>query len=134
MSLSTPILTGPPCAAAPAALNATAAAAAHSTCNFISALPSDSEILVQLADIRVERVVGDHVDDLAVLDHIMAVPQRRGKAKVLLHQEDGEALLLQRADEGADLLHHDPGQTLGRLGPQQGPGAGPAGAGAGADL
>ncbi len=80
---------------------------------------------MQLADIRVERVVGDHVDDLAVLDHIMAVRQRRGKAKVLLHQEDGEALLLQRADEGADLLHDDRGQTLGRLVQQQELGAGP---------
>src|SRR5260221_7518732 len=114
MSLSTPILTGPPCAAAPAALNATAAAAAHSTCNFISALPSDSEILVQLADIRVERVVGDHVDDLAVLDHIMAVPPPRGQPKTLLHPAEWEALLLQRADEGAALRHDGPGQTLCR--------------------
>src|SRR5258708_23748208 len=87
MSLSTPIFTGPLCAAAPAALSATAAASAHSTCNFISALPSDPELLVQLADIRVERVVGDHVDDLAVLDHIMAEPPASGKAVDRLHPE-----------------------------------------------
>src|ERR1700686_4889366 len=104
MSLSTPILTGPPlCAAATPAPRATIAAAAIRTRTFISDLPSDSKIFVQLADIRVERVVGDHVDDLPVLDHIMTVRQRRGKAKVLLHQQDGETLLLQRADQGADL-------------------------------
>src|SRR5689334_850318 len=126
MSLSTPILTGPPlCAAAPPALSATAAAAAHSTLNFISVLPSNSEILVQLADIRVERVVGDHVDDLAMLDDIMAVRQCRGKAEVLLHQQDGETLLLQRADDGADLLHDDRGQALGRLIEQEQLGTGP---------
>src|SRR5690348_16910740 len=114
MSLSTPILTGPPlCAAAPPALSATTAAAAHSTLNFISTLPSDSEILVQFADIRVERVIGDHVDDLAMLDDVVTVGQGRGKAEVLLHQQDGEALLLQRTDDGADLLHDDRGKALG---------------------
>src|SRR5258708_30877841 len=111
MWLSPPFLAGAPGAAAPAALNATAAAAAHSTCNFISALPSDSEILVQLADIRVERVFGDHVDDLAVLDHIKADRQRRAKTKILLHQADAEALLLQRAGAGAALPHDDPSPT-----------------------
>src|SRR6266446_6480308 len=125
MSLRTPILTGPLlCAAASPAPKATTAAAANRTLNFISDLLSDSEIFVQLADIRIERVVGDHVDDLPVLDDIMAVRQCRGKAKVLFHQEDGEALLLQRADEGADLLHDDRGQTFGRLVQQQELGAG----------
>src|SRR5690242_7387540 len=126
MSLSTPILTGPPlCAAAPPALSATAAAAAHSTLNFISSLPSDSEILVQLADIGIELVVGEHVDDLAMLDDIVAVRQCRGKAEVLLDQQNGEALLLQRADDGADLLHDDRRQPLGRLVEQEQLGTGP---------
>src|SRR5258707_3238290 len=129
MCLTPPISPGPLCAAAPPAPRATTAAAANSAPNFISDLPSDSEILVQLADIRLERVVGDHVDDLPVLDHIMAVRQRRGKAKVLLHQEDGEALLLQRADQGADLLHHDRGQSPGPLVPPQEHFAGAPGAG-----
>src|SRR3546814_10314280 len=46
------------------------------------------------------------------------------RAEVLLHQNDGESLLLQLRDRPADLLDDDRGEALGRLVEQQQPGAG----------
>src|SRR5215813_2762582 len=45
----------------------------------------------------------------------MAVRNRRGKAKVLLDQQDGEPLLLEGADRPTDLLDDDRREPLGRL-------------------
>ncbi len=61
----------------------------------------------------------DHVDDLALLDDIVPVRDRLGEAEVLLHQDDGEPLLLQLGDGAADLLDDDRGEALGRLVEQQ---------------
>src|SRR5689334_1790210 len=38
----------------------------------------------------------DHIDDAAVLDQVMAVRERGDEAEVLLDQDHGEALLLER--------------------------------------
>ena len=50
------------------------------------------EIFVQLVDLARRVGVGDHVDDAAVLDDVMPVGDGRGKAEILLDQQDGEAL------------------------------------------
>ncbi len=60
----------------------------------------------------------------AVLHDVVAVGDGRGEAEILLDQQDGEALLLQRADGLADLLDDDGRQPLGRLVEQQQPRAG----------
>src|SRR5215510_11071319 len=68
---------------------------------------SHAEIGGQLLLIRLQRRVGDHVDYPAVLHHEMAVRNGGGEAEVLLHQQDGEALLAQRAYGVANELHDD---------------------------
>src|SRR5713226_6362077 len=80
---------------------------------------SDPEILFQFVDLLGELIVADHVDDLAVLDDVVAVGEGRGEMKILLDEENGEALPLERADDGADLLDDDGCQSLGRLVEQQ---------------
>ena len=64
-------------------------------------------------------MVGDHVDHPAMLHHVVAVGDRRGEAEILLHQQHGEAAVLDLADGAADLLHDDRGEALGRLVQQQ---------------
>ena len=53
---------------------------------------------MQLVQIGVQFGIGELVDDPAVLHDIVAVGDGRGEAEILLDQQDGEALLLQRAD------------------------------------
>src|SRR6516165_11302447 len=86
---------------------------------------SHSEIVLQLAHVLRKFFVADHVDDAAVLDDVMAVGQGRGEMKILLDQEDREAVLLQPANYSADLLHDYRSEALGRLVEQQQGGAGP---------
>src|SRR5262245_27190194 len=76
---------------------------------------SDSEISVQLVDVGLQLGIGEPVDDAAIFHHVMAVRNRRGKAKVLLDQQDGEPLLLEGSDRPADLLDNDRREPLGRL-------------------
>src|SRR4051812_4374698 len=45
----------------------------------------------------------------------IAVCDRRRETEVLLDQEDGEALLLKRADSFSDLIDDDGRQSLGRF-------------------
>ncbi len=52
---------------------------------------------MQLLHVRVELRVRDHVDDAAVLHHVVPVGDRRREAEVLLDQQDREALRLQLA-------------------------------------
>ena len=67
---------------------------------------------------------GDHVDDAAVLHHVVAVGHGGGEMEVLLDQQDGEAAALELADDLADALHDHRRQPLGRLVEQQQVGAG----------
>jgi hypothetical protein len=61
---------------------------------------------VQLVDIRGQIGVGDGVDNTAVLDDVVAIGDGRGKAEILLDQQDREALFLQGA--------HAPRRSAGR--------------------
>src|SRR5258708_2399720 len=56
--------------------------------------------------------------------HVVAIRNRRSEAKILLDQQDGEALLLEQADGLADLLDDDGREALGRLVEQEETGAG----------
>src|SRR5450631_1379701 len=110
MSLSTPIRTGLPCARTGVAINPAIAASAAAAVNALndirpSIAPSDSEVVVQLVRLGLDAVIRDHVDDPAVGDDIMPLGHSGGKPEVLLDQQDGEALGLQRLDHRADLMH-----------------------------
>src|SRR5688572_11813303 len=65
---------------------------------------SDAKIVVQFAEIGAEFGIGELVDDLAMLHHVVAIGHGRGEMEILLDQQDGEAALLQDADGLADLL------------------------------
>src|SRR3974390_826225 len=66
----------------------------------------DPEILlddgIAPAQARRRRVVADRT----LLHEVDALACLEGKRHVLLDQEDGDALLVQRRDDGADLRHH----------------------------
>src|SRR5262245_65243501 len=76
---------------------------------------SHAQIDVKLVEIGLQFGVGEAVDDAAMFHHVIAVRNRRCEAKILLDQENGEALLLERSDGPADLLDDDGGEPLGRL-------------------
>ena len=59
-----------------------------------------------------------------MLHHIKAVGQRRGKAKILLHQHDGVASGLEGANHVGELLHNHRCQTFRDFVEQQKPRAG----------
>src|SRR5579883_352577 len=75
----------------------------------------DAEIGVQLVHMRGQLAVGKAVDDLAVLDDVVAVGDGGGEAEILLDQKDGETLLLEPRDGVADLLDDDGRKPFGRL-------------------
>src|ERR1700682_135475 len=107
MSLSTPILITPSeiWAFAPLAAKARATAAVSLLTTAISSScvgKSDSKKLMYARPVRLERGVGDHVHDAAVLD-----------------EQDGEALLLERRDGASDLLHDHRREAFGGLIEQQ---------------
>src|SRR5262245_7965490 len=79
---------------------------------------------MQLLQVGLELGIGETVDDAAMFHHVVAVRNRRRETKILLDQEDGEALLLEHADGLADLLDDDGGEALGRLVEQEQAGAG----------
>src|SRR5436190_14310678 len=85
---------------------------------------SDAEISVELVHVRLQLRIREAVDDLAVLDNVVAIRDRRGEAEILLDQEDGETLRLQPRDGLADLLDDDGREPLGRLVQHQEPRAG----------
>src|SRR5690242_17865606 len=88
--------------------------------DLVSAPPSSyPEVVAQLVGVARNILVADHVDHPPVLDDVMAVGEGCGKVEILLDQKDREALLLQPADQPANLLDHDRRQALGRLVQQQ---------------
>src|SRR5262245_35514411 len=131
MSFMTPILLLPSvyCACADGQPRATASAVKlinrhvrhFSISKVRSGLGSNPQIVMQLFEIGVEFGVGELVDDPSVLHHVMAIRDRRGETKVLLDQQDGEALRLEHADGLSDLLDYDRSQSLGRLVEQEEP-------------
>src|SRR5947209_11388591 len=79
----------------------------------------DPEVLVQLFEVRVQFRVGEAFDNPAVFHDVITVRHRRGETEILLDQEDGKALLLERANGAADLLDDDRREPFGRLVEQQ---------------
>src|SRR5215211_2460561 len=75
----------------------------------------DAEIGVKLVEVSFKFGVGDHVNDPALLDHIVPVGDSRSKAEILLNQHNGKSLALEAGDGAADLLDDDRGQAFGRL-------------------
>src|SRR5207302_6006011 len=126
MSFITPILMVPSVywACAPPQPSATASAA-RLISRFMSLFPgwcsrmrvsdSNAKIIVEFLDIGVELGIAEPVDDPAIFHHVVAIRNRRCEAKILLDQEDGEALSFEGADGLADLLDDDRRQPLGRL-------------------
>src|SRR5271167_105836 len=126
MSLRTPsLMTSPEIWAMAGAVSARTAATAIIAIFMCIPFSSNPEILVQLVEVLGEILVADHVDDAAVLDDVVAIGEGRREVKVLLDEKDRKALLLQGADDRADLLNDDRGKALGRLVEQQQGGAGP---------
>src|SRR3954465_10674608 len=74
-----------------------------------------AEIGVKLVHVGLQVGIGEAIDDLAVLDDVVAVGHGGGEAEILLDQKDGEAFRLQPRDGVADLLDDDGSQSLGRL-------------------
>src|SRR5437762_10940151 len=117
MSDSTPILMtlSETCACAGTAANAPAIATAINDrfSRFIAFLLRVSgssskgilnpKVFVQLFHVRVELGVGNHVDDPSVLEYVMPVGHRRCEAKILLDQQNREALVLEPRDRAPDL-------------------------------
>src|SRR6266581_2644503 len=71
-----------------------------------------AEIFVERSELGVQLGVRELVNDLSVLHDVIAVRDGRGEVKILLDQENGEALRLERADGLADLLDDDRRETL----------------------
>src|SRR5262245_59739424 len=74
----------------------------------------NTEIGMQLVHVRLQLGIGKTVDDLAMLDDVVAVRHRRREAEILLDQENGEPLLLQPRNGVADLLDDDGRKSFGR--------------------
>ena len=79
---------------------------------------------MQLVHVPIELGIRDHVDDPAVLHHVVPIRDGSREAEILLDEQDRETLLLQLADRAADLLHDDRRESFGRLVQQQEPRAG----------
>src|SRR4051794_1553766 len=128
MSLSTPILTASWACAAPHSKAAASAASTDLRCITNSPFCSfpmpatrqlNPEVLVQLFEVRVQFRVGEAFDNPAVFHDVITVRDRRGETEILLDQEDGKALLLERANGAADLLDDQRREPVGRLVEQQ---------------
>src|SRR3546814_18831819 len=64
----------------------------------------NTEISMQLPEVRFEVVVQNLIDHLALLDDVVPVRHGGGEPAVLLNQYDGDSLLLQMRARTADLL------------------------------
>src|SRR3954462_22925 len=121
MSLRTPILItrSDTWAFAPVAGSATATAQLNLLRDIETPPLLNPEILLNAVHVRFQPVVRHHVDDAAMLDHVVAIGHRLREAEILLHQQQREALLLEAREHAADLLHQHRCQALGRLIEQQ---------------
>src|SRR5258705_14002969 len=68
------------------------------------------EVLVQLVHAGGQVGVGHEIHDPAVLHDVVAIGHGGREAKVLLDEQDREALGLEARDRPPDLLHDDGGQ------------------------
>src|SRR5579864_22687 len=161
MSVSTPTLTTPSeiCAAAgpaaqrasarvraaaSAAVGAAAEGAVEARFRLVRAMgPPFDEGLSTASDAKesMERLLAplqsgsrDNIDDAAVLDQVVAIRERRDEAEVLLDQDHGEALLLERPHDASERLDDHRREALGDLVEQQQARAGAEDAGHGEHL
>src|SRR5439155_11898645 len=76
-----------------------------------------SQSQIRLLDVVIGQEVGALAlpDNAARLQHIGAVGQLQGPVNLLLHQEDGEALRLQRSDLVVELVNDQGCQSEGWL-------------------
>src|SRR4029434_6497184 len=79
------------------------------------------EVLVQLVHAGGQVGVRYQIHHPAVLHDVVPIGHGGREAKVLLDEQDGEALGLEARDRAPDLLHDDRGEALGRLVQQQEP-------------
>src|SRR6185503_13499698 len=127
MSVSTPIFTLICCACAVPQASAAANAASPIVflnicflrCFYVARL--NTEIVVQLLDIRLQLGIGELVDDTSVFHDVVAIRNGRCEAEILFDEQDGKTLLLERADSLADLLDDDRREPFGRLVEQEQP-------------
>ena len=63
---------------------------------------SDTEIVVQFVDIGVEFGIGEFIDNTPMFHDVIAIRDGRGETEILLHQENGKALFLERPDDLTD--------------------------------
>src|SRR5580704_7095992 len=75
----------------------------------LALVASNAEIVVQLLHIVCQLRIREVVHDTPMLHHVKAVGDGRGEAEILLDQQNGKALGLERADGVADLLNDDRG-------------------------
>src|SRR6266851_4316638 len=134
MSVSTPTLTtpseicaaaGPAAKAASARVRATVEAAVAARFRLVRAIgPPFRRVCRWASDAKesMERLLAplqpgarDHVDDAAVLNQVVAVGERRDEAEILLDQDHGEALLLERPHDASERLDDHRGEPLGDL-------------------
>src|SRR3982750_2555547 len=73
----------------------------------------DAEIGVELVHVGGKLRIGKSVNDLAVLDHVIAVGDGGCEPEVLLDQKDRKTLLLEPRNGVADLLDDDRRKALG---------------------
>src|SRR5512142_47554 len=135
MSVSTPIFTTPSetlSAASPLPANASSAPIAMvRIARVMPAFPfrfraatwdrSDTEELLQRLLLAFELLLLQPVDDAPALDEVVAVGERRDEPEVLLHEDHGEAALLEIADDAPEHLHDDGREPLGDLVEQEEP-------------
>src|SRR4051812_32439316 len=121
MSVRTPILITPSDTWAFAPLAPSARATAQLNLLRDIELPPwlNPEILLNAVHVRFQPVVRHHVDDAAMLHHVVAIGYRLREAEILLYQQQREPLLLEARQHAADLLHQHRCQALGRLIEQQ---------------
>jgi hypothetical protein len=82
------------------------------------------EVVVQLRHVGVEVRVGDHVDNAAVVHHVVPIRDSGREAEILFDEQDSESLRLQFCDRAADLLDDHRSEAFGRLVKEQEPRAG----------
>src|SRR3954471_21039266 len=68
---------------------------------------SYAEILVQLAHVRFQLCIGNHIDHASALHHVMPIRDGLREAKVLFHEQDRQSFRFELLNRAADLLHDD---------------------------
>src|SRR4029453_3093376 len=79
----------------------------------------DTKIVVKLVDVCIEFVIGELINNPSVFHDVIPVGNGRSETEILLDQQNGKALLLERADGLADLLNNNRCKPFRRFVQQQ---------------